>query len=95
MAKKHKKTVVIHFERAADHGITEESVKDRKLWPKKKLIEWWTGAVGNIEVSECFGVADCQIRQITENELLRRDPDLELEHLYRKHFPELADNYSD
>ena len=90
MKKKNQK-LNIRFGRAADQGCTVASVK---TWTKTKLLKRWKGAVDCIEVAECFDVADCQIRSITENELLRRDSDLEVEDLYRKYYPDLADKYS-
>ena len=84
--------ITIQLSRAENQGCTPESVQ---AWPEEKLLEWWKSAVEAIEVTECYSVADCEIRQITENELLRRDPDLELYYLYKKHFPALADNYLD
>ncbi len=86
------KSIQVKFMRAADKGCTPETVQK---WSKKKLMAWWKSAVESIEVTECYSVADCQIRQITENELLRRDPGLELYYLYKKHFPALACNYLD
>lgn len=80
--------VVVHFTRAVDQGCTAESVKTMTT---ARLIDWWKEVVESIEVVGCFSVADCQVRSIVEAELLRRDKHLEIEDLYRQHFPNLAD----